>query len=56
MVAVPTDRTADVQHNLRGEEQQSGYLVGNALRQVEVTCVEGNDLLLLGTITQVEVV
>jgi len=56
MVAVPTNRTAHVQHDLRCKKKQGRNLVGDTFRQMEMARVERHNLILLRTVAQVKII
>ena len=56
MVAVPTDRTAHMKHDLRSEQQHGRDLIGNAFRQMEMSGIQRYDFVILSSISQIEIV
>ena len=55
MVGVPADRAADMEHDLRAEEQERGNLVIDILGRMVVAGVEGRNDVVLGAVGEIEV-
>ena len=56
VVGIPTYRTTDMQHEFRNELQDSTYLVGWTFCRVVMSCVDGEDDVVLRCVGSVEVV
>ena len=54
VVRVPTYRTADMQHQFGDKEEHGRYLVGSALRGMEVPGIDGDELLVLHAVAYTE--
>jgi hypothetical protein len=55
MVGIPTDRTADMQHELGNEIEQSADLIGRTLCGMIMTRIYGLNNVIPGTICRIEV-
>ena len=56
VVGVPAYRTGYVEHKFGNEGENTGYLVGGNLGRMIVTCVDGQNLVVLGGVGSVEIV